>query len=246
MSPATKFLFDRRFGCDDDDGATGEVGIAPQVAIEADAEPTEEPPALFTEEDLERVRQDTLAFARKQAEADAADAVEDRIARSLRSIAEGLPDLVQAQREHQGAHARQAATVALTAVRKLFPTLNDQHASTEITTLIETVMARIAEAPKLTVRISPALKDPVAQRIEAVAAEVGFAGHLAVVSDDGLADGDCKLIWPSGGASRSAADIWVAIEQAVDRVIGSESAATEQTDHSDARDDRDRAVACNT
>lgn len=249
MGAAIKFLFERRFGPDDEADETeadAAVGSGQSMSGQPTPAPEPEAPPLFTQEDLERVRAETLAFARKQAEAQAAraaDAAEDRIARALEAIGERLPELVRAQHEGDAAQARRATKVALAAVRKLFPNLNDAGGADEVVAVVDAAMARIVEAPKLAIRVSGPIATAIAPRVEALAEVHGFAGQITVSADDTVADGDCRLSWAGGGAVRDASAILAAIDQAVERTLpvadGDGTSGAEESEVENEGHDRD-------
>ena len=219
MPIATRYLFDRSFGTADDAPAPFVPESAGPV-LTVEPEPEVHDPAIFTQEDLDRVRAEALSFGRKQGAAEAAGTADQRIARTLEQIAGGLGAVRETLGHAEAKQAKDAAAVALAVIRKLFPETSRRHGLTEIAGVIDAVIGRIIDKPKLTVRIAASLQPEVAERINAIADAHGFAGQIGIVGDSAVAEGDCRVIWASGGATRDSAAIWREIETAVGRTLG--------------------------
>ena len=219
MAIATRYLFDRSFGADDDALAP----LAPETAEPAlvvEPEPVAPDPAIFTQEDLDRVRAEALSFGRKQGAAEAAGTADQRIARTLEQIAEGLGGALDALRHSDTEQAKDATAVALAVIRKLFPETSRRHGLTEIAGVIDAVIGRIIDKPKLTVRVAESLQCEIADRLSAIAEAHGFAGQISIVGDSTIAEGDCRVAWAGGGATRDSAAIWREIDAAIGRTLG--------------------------
>jgi flagellar assembly protein FliH len=58
------------------------------------------------------------------------------------------------------------------------------------------------------------------EKMSAPAEAHGFAGQISVVGDSAMMEGDCRLSWAGGGATRDSAATWREIDAAVARILG--------------------------
>ena len=219
VGAATRFLFERSFEPRDDAPAP----LAPETlepAPVAEPEPAPQDPAIFTQEDLDRVRAEALSFGRRQGAAETAGAVDQRMARALEQIAEGLSTVFDARQQADAEQAKEVTAVALAVIRKLFPETSRRHGLTEVAGVVEEIIGRLIDKPKLSVRVSESLRSELAEKLTAIAEAHGFAGQISVVGDSTVAEGDCRLGWAGGGATRDSAAIWREIDAAVGRILG--------------------------
>jgi flagellar assembly protein FliH len=217
MATATRYLFNRSFGTEDD--APGVAEFAGPALI-VDPEPEPQDPAIFTQEDLDRVRAEALSFGRKQGAAEAAGTADQRIARTLEQIAEGLGRVRDALGHAGVEQAKDATAVALAVIRKLFPETSRRHGLTEIAGVVDAVIGRIIDKPKVTVRVAESLQHRISEQLSAIAEAHGFAGQISIVGDGTVAEGDCRVAWAGGGATRDSAAIWREIDAAIGRTLG--------------------------
>jgi flagellar assembly protein FliH len=204
VGTATRFLFERSFEPEDDVPAL----LAPEIlepALVVEPEPAPQDPAIFTQEDLDRVRAEALSFGRRQGAAEAAGSADQRMARALEQIAEGLRSVLDAREQADAEQAKEVTAVALAIIRKLFPETSRRHGLIEVAGVIEEIMGRIIDKPKLSVRVSESLRSELAEKLNAIAEAQGFAGQISVVGDSTMTEGDCRLAWAGGGATRDSA-----------------------------------------
>lgn len=233
MTPAKRFLFEHCFETDLPlDARTGEdKTTAEDVASESGT------PATFSEDDLARAHAEGVAEGREQAGAEAADAVERRVADALDTLGDRLSDLL-AHREDAFARAvGDATSVATTIARKMVPELYRRNAAGEIEHAVATILERMLEKPMLTVRVSEPLRDDLAERIAALAERRGFAGRVTVTADPETAEGDCRVEWAGGGAELNAADRWREIDAIIEQNLGGvPTAVSRVSDHTDTNE----------
>jgi flagellar assembly protein FliH len=217
VGTATRFLFERSFGPEDD----GPAPLAPETLEPAPvAEPEPQDLAIFTQDDLDRVRAEALSFGRRQGAAEAAEGVDQRMARALEQIAEGLSAMFDARQQADAEQAKDVTALALAVIRKLFPETSRRHGLMEVAAVIEEIIGRIIDKPKLSVRVSESLQADLTEKLSALAEAHGFAGQISVVGDAAIPEGDCRLNWAGGGATRDSAAIWREIDAAVARILG--------------------------
>ena len=128
------------------------------------------------------------------------------------------PFSVAAASRHE-AETREAVKAAAEIVRRLLPALGKREAVNEVETLISDCLSRLHDEPRLVVRVSDDLMDPIRQRIDALAGASGFAGRTILLADAALKSGDARVEWADGGVDRDVGAIWREIEGAIQRFV---------------------------
>jgi flagellar assembly protein FliH len=82
----------------------------------------------------------------------------------------------------------------------------------------------LVTTPHVAVRVGPAVYEIAKTKIEEIAQSRGFEGRLAVISDERLAAGDCRIEWTDGGVIRDQAATSSAIDEMVNRYISARTA----------------------
>ena len=177
-------------------------------------------PSQIAEEDLDRVGTEAVSFGRRQGAAEAAGTAEQRMTRALEQIAEGLGTQLHARQQADAEQAKAVMAVAHAVIRKLFPETSRRHGLIEVTGLIEEIIGRLIDKPKLGVWVSESLREELAEKLDAVAEAHGFAGQISVAGDSTMMEGDCRLGWAGGGATRDSAAIRREIDAAIGRILG--------------------------
>jgi flagellar assembly protein FliH len=119
----------------------------------------------------------------------------------------------------QEALTQEMAKAVATMARKLLPAFARKHGVAEIEGLVAECLGRLHEEPRIVVRVNDEVLDPVRQRLDALAATLGFAGRFVLLAADDIAPGDARVEWADGGVERDTARGWQEIETAVQRFI---------------------------
>lgn len=207
MNPGKKFLFETRF-----DGEDGDASAA-------DARGEPEKPS-YGEEELAQARDEGFAAGREQGLKDAAATIEHAAARALEAVAAQAQELYPAllrDCERRNAEALQAAMVV---VRKLFPILNETQAAAELEGLVCRCLEQLHDEPRVVIRVSDALLDPLRGRLEELAARSGFEGKIVLLTEESLLPGDVRVEWADGGAERDSQRLWREVDEIVARAAG--------------------------
>ena len=114
-------------------------------------------------------------------------------------------------RKHRG-HLRVAAFAAavdfaMAVCRKAVPALSERHAIGEIAALLEKNFRFLKDEPKISLRLNPQLADRIKPMLAALVKRESFGGQIAVVRDDSLPVGDCRIEWKNGGLERKTQDV---------------------------------------
>jgi flagellar assembly protein FliH len=205
MSPPAKFLFDHDFA------AAAEVKPAVPLALHeanlADAN------AAGYRRGYAAAKAEILA----EAEECTAAALE-RIAAALESVMRGLTG-VEAKLETE------AVDVAVAVGKKLAAALIEREPLAEISALAMDCFRHLVTAPHVVVRVNDAQQASVGKPIEEMVRARGLAGHLVVLAEPDIQNGDCRIEWADGGVNRDRSATEAVIDEAVSRYVKARLAA---------------------
>jgi len=202
MKATAKYLFDEDF-------ASGEKPTITMVEHErrrADAE--------------SQAYRTGFAAGQEQAQQEAAQ----RIATALAVIADSLGRLDGALTAIETRLETEAVEVAVAVAAKLGPALIAREPFAEISALATECFHHLVSTPHVAVRVGTDIYETAKEKIEEIARTRGFEGRLAVMSDDSLASGDCRIEWADGGVIRNQAATASAVDEMVGRYISARSA----------------------
>jgi flagellar assembly protein FliH len=203
MKTAAKFLFDEDF-------ATGE-----------------KPTITVVEAERRRADAESVAYRNgfSAGQAQAENETSQRIAASLALIGDGLSRIEHALAGIEARLETEAVEVAVAVANKLAPELIAREPFAEISALATECFRHLVATPHVAVRVGREAFEGTRAKLEEIARARGFEGRLAVLADDALAPGDCRIEWSEGGVNRDRASTQAAIDDAVSRYIAARSAA---------------------
>jgi len=221
-----KFMFDTQFEIEEPEPEVlaepeAQEPEAEDVEVIAEPEFVEEIAPTFSEEELAQARAEGLQAGREEAIKDMTSALEQQMANALNIINEQVERLFDAYASDTEEHARNAIAVASVIVRKLFPTLNADHAMGEIESIIIEAMQRTSGAPSLLIKVPADIHKDIEAKVNEMAALRGREGKISVMADIDMPDGDLLVEWAGGGISRDTSLMWEQIDEIVERNLGS-------------------------
>ena len=230
-----RFLFDNDFGLVDglhtrhknpkigedkvETAASADIEAATVEAETVEAPPPP-PPPTYSQEDLDRARNEGMKIGRDDATRDMASALEQRLVNTLDAINARILALFDAYTQDKDDRSRNAVAVAAIIVRKLFPSMNMDKAMGEIEHMIVEAMQRTSGNPSLIVRVPKEMHPEVQAKAKELAALRGREGTLNVLVDEALAMGDVAVEWEGGGMIRDTQFIWQEIDGIIERNLG--------------------------
>jgi len=223
-----KYLFETDFSPEADIKAQQEAQAKVESEAkheQAEAEAIAEAPPTFSEEDLERARNEGFEAGHTEATRDLTSALEQRLVNTMDAINAQVTNLFEAYARDKEEHSRDAVAVATVIVRKLFPALNMDKAMAEIEHMIIEAMQRTSGSPSLIVRVTPDIKEAVEAKAEDLTALHGRDGTVSVMADAKLLEGDAAIEWDGGGMFRHSALMWQEIDEIIERNLGTERAS---------------------
>ncbi len=211
MKATAKYLFDEDFAA----GEKPTITLVEHERRRADAE-------------LQAYRQGFTA-GQDQAHQEATQ----RMADALSVIADGLGRLDGALTAIETRLETEAVEVAVAVAAKLSPALIAREPFAEIAALATECFHHLVSTPLVTVRIAADIHEAAKEKIEEIARTCGFDGRLAIVADESLAPGDCRVEWVDGGIIRNNSATASVIDETVARYIAARNmpAAQDSGDH---------------
>jgi flagellar assembly protein FliH len=186
----------------------------------------EKPTITMVEHERRRADAESQAYrsgftaGEEQAQQEAAQ----RIAAALAVIADGLARLDAALTSIEKRLETEAVEVAVAVAAKLAPALIAREPYAEISALATECFHHLVSTPHVAVRVGADIYDTAKEKIEEIAHTRGFEGRLAVMSDESLAPGDCRIEWADGGVIRDQSATASAIDEMVGRYISARNA----------------------
>ena len=230
MAAAQKFMFGRDFAQEPAKPAR-EAAPEPQPAADAPPEPEPEPAPTHSEEALEAARAQAhaeghaagLAEGRQAAEAEA----EQALTAALDRLAAGLETLVAGEAKAREARDRETLDLCVGLLRRLFPALARKHGQSEIEQVFQDALERLRDEPRVVVRCADRHLDGLKERVDGLAARLGFEGRVVLLADETMQPGDARVEWADGGVERDSERLWQDVERAVERALAPPAPARE-------------------
>jgi flagellar assembly protein FliH len=182
---------------------------------------SEKPTITMVEHERRRADAESLAYrqgftaGQEQAHQEATK----RMADALSVIADGLGRLDSALNAIETRIETEAVEVSVAVAAKLSPALIAREPFAEIAALATECFHHLVSTPLVTVRIAADIHEMAKQQIEEIARTSGYEGRLAIISDESLAPGDCRVEWADGGVVRDQTATVSAIDETVARYI---------------------------
>tara|TARA_R110000787_G_scaffold63679_3_gene143377 strand:+ start:117094 stop:118359 length:1266 start_codon:yes stop_codon:yes gene_type:complete len=227
MSTVRKYTFDLDFDAPEEPDA-----------VEAEAiedEPEEEAAPTFSEEDLERARQEGFEAGKESGRLEAAEATEQRLLESVEAAVAKLEEVIEQQADANRDIAKEMILVANTITKKMFPDLNARNALGEVERIAQDTLKAITEEPRVQIILHPDIREPFMERLTVMTNRAGFDGKVFVNPDPGMKLGDCRIEWSNGAAVRDSEELSKMIDKIVERNLhgGDEDSDAAPTDHHD-------------
>ena len=100
-----------------------------------------------------------------------------------------------------------AIDFAMAVCKKALPALCETNAILEIRDLLEKNLHFLKDEPKISLRLNPFLADQIKPVLTDLVKKEAYGGKIAVIRDDTLAVGDCRVEWKNGGLEKNVQDV---------------------------------------
>jgi flagellar assembly protein FliH len=195
------------------------------------ARPEAPEPPKYGEAEIAAAREDGRLHGIAQGRAEAEASLVARVAATVEKAGAALAGMIGDRERLQAELAAQSVRTAIAVLERAMPELARRHAMIEIEGLIRTCLAELYDEPRVVIRAADAVIDALQQNVDQVAAACGFTGKVALLGDPTMNDTDCRVEWADGGAERSFAATWQAIESAIERNISAASSSASPVQH---------------
>ena len=164
---------------------------------------------VFTAADVEAARSEGRAVGLTESEH---SLLATRV-QMLTTIASGMADAQAAGTTVAEATAEAIARIVLSALAAIMPALCAQHGAMEVQAIARALLPRLADEPRITVRVHPLMMSAMTDEIGALDHEV--AEHVLLIPTEQIPPGDARLSWQSGSAVRDAGRMRATVEDAL-------------------------------
>jgi flagellar assembly protein FliH len=174
----------------------------------ARAEPAPEPEVIvpsYSAAELEEARRAAFREGQDAGRTAATQEADAQGCAALASLSRALGPAMQDARRVQEEAAEAAARLVLGTLLALHPALSQSLAEADILAMARALLPALADEPRLTVYLAPAIAAALGDRLQQAAATAHFTGRLDVRADDAMASDAATLTWSSGDASRDPA-----------------------------------------
>jgi|SRR5271165_510400 len=165
---------------------------------------------LFTAAELMAARDEAAHDSRDSTLAEADQATRAVVGRTLTEIASQLTSARTEAATIAEQSAEAIARLLLNCFATAFPALSARHGAGELTAVLREILPALHREPKITIRINPHLVSAMTEEIHALDADL--AARVRLIPTDAVAQGDARVTWENGAATRSALSLWEQIE----------------------------------
>lgn len=156
-----------------------------------------------------------LEEGRENAWQEAMVSIEKQNSDTLNMIDSSLKELLEISQNCSQTAFTTAIDFAMAVCRKVVPALAEKNAVGEIQGLLEKNFHFLKDEAKISLRLNPFLADKVKPVLADLVKKESYAGKIAVIRDDSLPIGDCRVEWKNGGLQRNAQDVLNQTEELV-------------------------------
>lgn len=177
---------------------------------------------VFDADELSAARAQAFAEGQEAGERAAQQSIEASAVTALGILTEDLRQLHANFTSAMSNQNKAAVGIAGTVGRLLAGRLMKDQPESEIEAMIADCLSRLNEEPRLVIRTSGPMAETLRERLDEIAGQVGFQGHLVLLPDDTLGDQDCLVEWADGGVSRDQAALEAEVDSAIQTFLASQ------------------------
>jgi flagellar assembly protein FliH len=228
ITGARKFQFDTDFKQEED-----RMRIESMRQHEQQIQPEESPhtPAqVFSEDEVNQLRDETLQNGLRQGRMEALQEVEQSIAVLSAAIIDKLGDLLARELLREKMAQDIAVKTTLVTIKKIWPQILDKLGFELVENTIRQSMQYNPEESRIVVRVHDKMLDPIVKRLPQLQDQQAFAGKVIVIADPNVIAGDCRIEWADGGLDRLSRTLSQQMDAALDRILSSLSTSTQNAD----------------
>jgi len=210
VAAPVKFLFDTEFAQEAKRAAEPKINLAEHQSL------------------LALARRDGEAAGFVAGEGKAMASIERQRALALAAVGDRMSGAAAALEALEARLEAEAVDIAVAVATKLAGALIEREPLTEIRRLVADCFANLRGVPHLVVRVNDDLLEDARTELTRLASERGFEGRLVLLAEPGIALGDCRIEWSSGGVMLDREDTTRRIVEAVNRFVASSTAGPDE------------------
>lgn len=164
----------------------------------------EPPPPTYSQDDLSSAQAVAMEQGRQKGLNEANNSREQKVAQLLQQISTQFATLFAAEQERESRYEEEVILLTLTALDKLFPTLNDTIGPLEMEQAVTRILQSAVDQSEITIRVHPDFTQDIEGLLAPFRAKDVNPPNFHIIGDETLGPGDCRLSWADGGAVRDA------------------------------------------
>jgi flagellar assembly protein FliH len=167
----------------------------------------------YSSDEVERIRNETFAAAKADAEVQVSALKADAMA----NIGAGMASLFEQLDATTKTLREESVQLALAVARKLAEASLNAFPLRHVEDILTDCLHKLHREPRLVVRVPAQMSEALQAEVHALADRHGFAGRVVVLPEPSLAGADCRVEWAGGGLERDLSISLAAIEETVGR-----------------------------
>ena len=208
FSTDTPYLFNVSFDVPD-----------PETSALDEDEAVEPQLPTYSLEDVKAAREEGRRKGHEAGLSEAGRGIENALNATMETLAAHFKTLTSEQTKANAEIEREGIGAAIAIVRKLFPSLAQEHGFAEVESVMRQCLVQLLHEPRVKVVVSSEILDAARERLQAMLESVAFTGQLDVIGDDNLGTGDCRIEWANGEARRESERVLGEIDEAIDQTL---------------------------
>ena len=206
MQNIEKFMFDTIF--DELEPILPEVAEEVQLtgSNDEDQHTTELEETLiktYNDNDMAVSRQEGFDEGKKQGISETLTGIEKISFDTLNAVLDELSIIHAGQKQANQEISNSATALALTIVRKIFPTLNEKTALDEVKSILLMVLGRLIDEPKIIIKVNPSSSNDLSAKLDQEYSSENSIVNFSIIADENVSQGNCRIEWSNGTAERN-------------------------------------------
>ncbi len=207
MTNPVRFLFDNDFAAPPPDAAVPEEELTPMI------------PVSEHEARLAQVEAEAVERGRREGEAGAVAAAQNRLAADTERLADAANRMIELLDADMRRIEGQAVDLCAEIARRIAGHALEAYPHAQILALIEECLSPLRRVRHLAIRVNEDEAEHLKEPIETLAAKNGFEGRLLILGEPDTAPGDCRIEWADGGILFERQNVLQAVNEAVETFL---------------------------
>lgn len=146
--------------------------------------------------------------------------IDNKTNQTITAITPLLQTLLQAETEREERFEREALTLSLTIVKKLFPVAIQKIGPEEVEASIKEILIDQTGQNNIIIDVSPDVEERMNAHIQSLGASLGGTDKIVINPNMDLPSGQCQLSWNHGGAAKDIDSVAISIVETLQDLLG--------------------------